>query len=408
MSKEQTSSIHWPVRLITVALLMSGTVLGIAGTDLVLPAVPTLPDVLGGTPAQAQFVLASYVLGLAVGLVVFGELGARFSQVSLLLGSMAGFALVAGLCAVMQSVEALSATRLLQGLLAAAPAVFVPGWIRTLYGEESAVRVFGVLGSLEALTPALAPIAGFWLVSGWGWRSSFVVLALIAVMIFIGLLLSRASLSRRQPEMNGGGGYRSLVGNVQYLRHALAHALTLSGLLVFVFGIGAVFVRAFGYDIERFVIMQVSAVACFIVAANLASRVVHMMGRERAVLFGSAVSAGFSGLMLGYALFGGSDALIVTLLFCGTGLGLGFRGPPGFFSAIAASRGNDSRAAAILLLMAFALTGVGTAASAASVDEGMTVLALTSFLLSVFSVIVLIVLPESAKQGERALSPRGD
>ena len=36
------------------ALLILGTTLGIAGTDLVLPAVPGLPDVLGGSAAMAS------------------------------------------------------------------------------------------------------------------------------------------------------------------------------------------------------------------------------------------------------------------------------------------------------------------------------------------------------------------
>ena len=58
------------------ALIASATALGIAGTDLVLPAVPSLPAALGGTPARAQLVLAAYVAGTGLGLLLFGELGA--------------------------------------------------------------------------------------------------------------------------------------------------------------------------------------------------------------------------------------------------------------------------------------------------------------------------------------------
>ncbi len=46
------------------ALVLCGTVLGIAGTDLVLPAIPGLPAALGGTPAAAQLVLAAFVAGV--------------------------------------------------------------------------------------------------------------------------------------------------------------------------------------------------------------------------------------------------------------------------------------------------------------------------------------------------------
>ena len=51
-----------PPRLFLLVLISAGTTLGLAGTDLVLPAIPTLPDTLGGTQAMAQYVLAAYVL----------------------------------------------------------------------------------------------------------------------------------------------------------------------------------------------------------------------------------------------------------------------------------------------------------------------------------------------------------
>lgn len=61
--------------LLVFSLLACGTALGLAGTDLVLPAVPVLPRELGGTIASAQLVIAAFTAGarqcasgLAVGL----------------------------------------------------------------------------------------------------------------------------------------------------------------------------------------------------------------------------------------------------------------------------------------------------------------------------------------------------
>ncbi len=56
------------------SIVVAGTILGIAGTDLVLPAVPTLPEYITGTLNQAQLVLAAFA-GAAIWLLVFGELG---------------------------------------------------------------------------------------------------------------------------------------------------------------------------------------------------------------------------------------------------------------------------------------------------------------------------------------------
>ncbi len=58
------------------------------GTDLVLPAVPWLPDSLGGTLAQSQLVLAAYVGGTCIGLLAYGVLGDHFGTRALFTGSL--------------------------------------------------------------------------------------------------------------------------------------------------------------------------------------------------------------------------------------------------------------------------------------------------------------------------------
>lgn len=91
--------------VLAFVLITCATVLGFAATDLVLPAIPGLPAALGGTPEQAQYVLAAYAAGVAVGLLGFGELGARGSQRPLLAGVwllsrfswQASFAVIGGL-----------------------------------------------------------------------------------------------------------------------------------------------------------------------------------------------------------------------------------------------------------------------------------------------------------------------
>ncbi|KGM30332.1 hypothetical protein, partial [Inquilinus limosus] len=60
---------------LVLGLVVASTVLGLMGTDLVLPAVPYLPEAIGGDAARAQLVLAAYVAGTCVGLLAYGALG---------------------------------------------------------------------------------------------------------------------------------------------------------------------------------------------------------------------------------------------------------------------------------------------------------------------------------------------
>src|SRR5262245_17965657 len=118
MQAEDNSARSSPA--LAFALIVSGTVLGLAGTNLVLPAVPSLPAFLGGTLEQAQLVLASFVAGSACGLLLFGALGARFDQRALLVASLLAYGVLSALAATSGSLGVLIGIALVQGMTSAA------------------------------------------------------------------------------------------------------------------------------------------------------------------------------------------------------------------------------------------------------------------------------------------------
>lgn len=370
------------------ALLLLGTTLGLAGTDLVLPAVPGLPDELGGSAAMAQLVLAAFVAGGCIGLILFGELGARVDQRRLLVGSLIAYALVSLACALAPSLPALVGLRFLHGLSGAAAAVFAPGMIRAMFSEAGAVRALGLMGSVESLVPALAPVAGVWLLAAFGWSSSFYVIAVLSLIVAV-LVRALGSSLPVPPPTRSQGSYIRLLKNPTYMRYALSQACTLGGLLIFVFGAPAMMTRALGLSLNAFILMQVTGIAFFIVASNLAGRLADMFGPERMILLGSGLSAlGLMGLSI-YGKAGGTDPLMITALFVPVNLGLGLRGPPGFYRAILASDGDDARGAALVILFILSITATGTAIAAPLVTAGLDPLAGVAASFSCVSVILL-------------------
>ena len=373
-------------------LLLLGTTLGLAGTDLVLPAVPGLPDALGGTAAMAQMVLAAFVAGTCVGLILFGELGARMDQRGLLVASLLAYAAVSLACAHAPGLPALVGLRFVQGLSGAAAAVFAPGMIRAMFSEGRAVRALGVMGSVESLVPALAPVAGVWLLAAFGWTSSFYAIAALALPV-AALVFALRSRLPAPPPTRGAGSYIRLLINPVYLRYALSQACTLGGLLIFVFGAPAMMTRALGADLTAFIVMQVTGIAFFILASNIAGRMAEMFGPERMILTGSVISAlGLIGLAA-YGFSGGTETLIVAALFVPVNFGLGLRGPPGFFRAILASEGDDARGAALVILFVLATTATGTAIAAPFVTAGLAPLAMVAAGFSCLSALLLLALP---------------
>ena len=375
---------------------MASTLLGLMGTDLVLPAVPSLPEALGGDAAAAQLVLAAYVAGTAIGLLAFGALGDRFGTRALLIGSLLLTGLVSLACARSTDIDTLIALRAVQGAVASGPAVFAPAIVRALFDEAGAVRALGLLGSIESLAPALAPILGVWLLAIGGWPLSFEIIGGIAMLLAIAFALYPAlPQAARRPS----GSYRRLLGDPVYLRYALSHALTLGGLLVFVFAAPAAIVRGMDGALSSFIVMQVCGIAMFILAANAAGGLAARHGAERMIVIGTALCAVGAVAILAYSSAGGRDMWIVTALFVPMNFGLGLRGPPGFFRAVVASHGDDARGAALVILGIVGSTAIGTAAVAPFVERGLLAPALAAAVFEIGALLSLLLPRLSEKRG---------
>jgi MFS family permease len=380
-------------RLAGFGLVVSGTVIGIAGTDLVLPAVPALPSALGGSAEEAQFVLAGYVFGSAIGLLTFGELGARFNRRLLLGISLLLFGLASIGASVVTRLDWLIALRVLQGAFGAAPAVFAPGLIRALYGDQEAVGAMGRLGSIEALTPALAPIAGIYLLNMGGWQASFQVVGTIALLLAGGMILFGSHLPPSVRARPGEGGYLALLGNPVFLRYALSQAFSLGSILVFVFGMPAVLSGPLRLNLSYFLVLQVTGVACFIFGASLSALAARRLGTEKAITGGTvALAVAFLAMAI-YASSGGANPIVVLLCFVIVNLGFGLRGPAGFHRAVVAAGRDDARGAALVVLGILGTAAGGTAVAAPVIAWGLAPLAAIAATVAIMAVAALVLLP---------------
>ena len=378
------------------ALIIAGTILGLAGTDLVLPAVPTLPEYIKGTLSQAQLVLAAFTGGTAIGLLVFGELGARYDKKSLLLGTLAAYSITSFLCSFSGTILELVGYRVVQGFFAAAPAVFAPGIIRLLFDDRSALRALGLMGSIESVVPALAPVAGTWLLHYTDWRASFFITAGLTFLLSIIWLFTPAlpTGSAVQQDKVSSSSYWVLLRSGPFLRYALSQAFTLGGLLIFVFGAPTVITIGMNGSLSDFVIMQVIGITLFIIASNTVHSLVERFGPEWTIWFGSGLAATGSVAILIYALVTPNrEPAMLWILFAFVNLGLGIRGPPGFYQAIIASGDNDARGAALVILLVFATTSIGTALLAPFITLGLLPLAATAAAVSVSALVVLFFFP---------------
>jgi len=372
--------------------LATGAVLGLAGTDLVLPAVPSLPGVLGGGVAEAQLVVAAFVAGTAVGLILFGAAPSQYRRKTIIVAALLTYSALSGAAASVRDLDLLVVLRLLQGIAASAPVAFAAPILRSLLDEHQATRALGALGSIEAIAPAVAPPVGAWLIFLWGWRAPFAVIA-VSTAALAGLIVAGNTEFPATRRRETSGSYLRLLSSATFVRYCVSQACVVGGLLIFVFGAPSVIVNTMHGTVRDFVWMQVTGITCFVLAANLVAHIVRRIGAEATIWLGTLLSAGGALLIALYAAGGGNRASALVYLFIPLNLGLGIRGPPGFLRAILAGGGDDERVSSLTILAIMAVACTGTAVLGAFLKFGLVVLAGSCALVELVAVLLLLALP---------------
>lgn len=178
-------------------------------TSIVNVALPTIAERLGASVAQQQWVVNAYMVTLAALLLVGGRLGDRHGRRRMYLAGLWGFVATTLLAAVAPNVGMLVAARALQGV---AGALLTPGSlaiIQASFARRDRARAIGLWTSLSGATTAGGPLLGGWLTDQFGWRSVFVVLAVVATVAAV-LTMRNVPESRQA----GGAGRIDIPGAV--------------------------------------------------------------------------------------------------------------------------------------------------------------------------------------------------
>ena len=181
-------------------------------------ALPALQTSLHATVSDVQWVVESYALMLAALLLVGGSLGDRFGRRRVFVWGTVLFAAGSAWCGLADSIDMLILARAVQGLGAA---LLVPGSLALIsasFPEETRGRAIGTWSGFTAITAAIGPVIGGWLVEHASWRWVFFLNLPLAVAV-VGFSLTHLPESRNE---------------------AASHHLDFPGALLATVGLGAV------------------------------------------------------------------------------------------------------------------------------------------------------------------------
>lgn len=158
--------------------------LGPFSIDTYMPSFPDMGTSLPATPIQLQQTLSVYLLAFALMMLLHGALSDSFGRRPVILVSLVAFVLASLGCVFSFDIEHLLFFRALQGLSAGAGMVVGRAMIRDLYAGAEAQRLMSQVTMIFGISPAIAPVIGGWLETGFGWHSIFVFMALLGGVLF--------------------------------------------------------------------------------------------------------------------------------------------------------------------------------------------------------------------------------
>ena len=169
---------------VLIATILASSMAFIDGT-VVNVALPALQSALHASVTDIQWVVESYALLLASLLLLGGALGDLYGRRKIFVCGVLLFAMGSSWCGLSSSVTPLIIARGLQGIGAA---LLVPGSLAIIsasYTENERGRAIGTWSAFTAITAAIGPVLGGWLVENASWRWVFFINLPIAILVIV-------------------------------------------------------------------------------------------------------------------------------------------------------------------------------------------------------------------------------
>jgi EmrB/QacA subfamily drug resistance transporter len=164
------------------AAILGSSMAFIDGT-VVSVALPAIQSALQATLAEVQWVVVSYALTLAAGLLTGGSLGDLYGRRKVFAIGVLIFSVASVWCGLSRTIDGLIVARGLQGL---GGALLVPNSLALISGsfpEEERGRAIGTWSGFTSITAAIGPVLGGWLVQHGSWRWAFFINVPVAAIV---------------------------------------------------------------------------------------------------------------------------------------------------------------------------------------------------------------------------------
>jgi len=175
-------------RFIYTTIVMVGAFMAILDTTVVDVIVPKLTAPLSTDMYGVQWIITSYMVSAAIGLLLCEYLIKNFGLKTIYLTGVVAFSLASLVCGLSNSLDVIILARVVQGLAEALIMVTSHVMIFSYFPPHQKGLAMGIFALGVSFAPALGPTVGGYLTEYYSWRMVFFINVPIGVMIlFAGL-----------------------------------------------------------------------------------------------------------------------------------------------------------------------------------------------------------------------------
>lgn len=247
-----THKYYWFFILYMVGLSMFGSFVN----DMYIPALPAMAEGFRCSASTVQLGLSFGMIGLGLGQIVFGPISDKYGRKCVL--TIGLFIFMAGgiASALSPTIYFFIGCRLVQGIGASTGYFLARTMPADVSHGKALARIMALIGAINGIAPASAPVVGGFISSAWGWRGIFIILSAFALVLYLISLRLKETL----PDANRATGtiaqtfegYYTLLKRKRFVTHVMFKGATLGLLFAYVSSAPFIVQTHYGYTQVEF------------------------------------------------------------------------------------------------------------------------------------------------------------
>ncbi|ABZ76644.1 drug resistance transporter, Bcr/CflA subfamily [Shewanella halifaxensis HAW-EB4] len=258
------------------------SMLGFIATDMYLPAFKAIEDTMAASPSQVAMSLTFFLAGLALGQLLYGPLVERFGKRNSLIFGLVLFSVASFSLSISDSMLVFNISRFMQALGACSAGVIWQAIVIEKYDASKAQSVFSNIMPLVALSPALAPILGAFILESMGWESIFVTLTMMSVVMILLTVWfvpsETKAINRKKKDIS----YVNIFKNTKYLGNVVIFGACSAAFFSYL-TVWPMVMEQHGFDAKAIGLSFIPQTIMFVLGGYASKTLIRKVGAENAL-----------------------------------------------------------------------------------------------------------------------------